>query len=103
MEMLGEDMLDRYVIIPLENHTANPWLILTARSLTNPARSFANLMAFKEGWSRETRPGIFHQNQAMRKELVREYKEGLISAPFGPHTAEERAAMNKAIEKPPFC
>jgi len=22
--MMGEDMLDRYVIIPLENHTANP-------------------------------------------------------------------------------
>jgi len=101
MEMMGEDMLDRYVVIPLENHTANPWLILAARSLMNPARSFANIMAFKRGWSRETRPGIFGQNHAMRKELVREYKEGLISAPFGPHTAEERAAMNQAIEKPP--
>ena len=39
MEMMGEDMLDRYVIIPLENHTANPWLILATRTLGNPARS----------------------------------------------------------------
>jgi len=99
--MMGEDMLDRYVIIPLENHTANPWLILVARSLGNPARSFANLMAFKQGWHRETRPGIFGENHQRRKELVKEYKEGLISAPFGPHTSEERALMNKTVERLP--
>jgi hypothetical protein len=101
MVMMGEDILDRYVIIPVENHTANPLLILVARSLGNPARSFANLMAFKQGWHRETRPGIFGENHEQRKELVREYKEGLISAPFGPHTAEERALMNKTVERPP--
>jgi hypothetical protein len=99
--MMGEDMIDRYFIIPLENHTANPWLLLVARSLGNPARSFANLMAFKQGWSRATRPGIFGENHQRRKELVKEYKEGLISAPFGPHTAEERALMNKTVERPP--
>jgi len=99
--MMGEDMLDRYVVIPVENRTANPWLILVARSLGNPARSFANLMAFKQGWHRDTRPGIFGENHELRKELVKEYKEGLISAPFGPHTAEERALMNKAVERPP--
>ena len=99
--MMGEDMIDRYFIIPLENHTANPWLILVARSLGNPARSFANLMAFKQGWTRETRPGIFGENHERRKELVKEYKEGLISAPFGPHTAEERAMMNKTVDRPP--
>src|SRR5215469_5114520 len=101
MEMMGEDMLDRYVIIPVENHTANPWFILACRTLMNPGRSFANLMAFKYGWTRETRPGIFGENHVMRKELVREYKQGLSGAPFGPHTAEERAAMNKTIERPP--
>jgi hypothetical protein len=99
--MMGEDLLDRYVITPLENHTANPYLILVARALGNPARSFANLMAFKEGWDRPTRMGIFHENHERRKELVKEYKEGLISAPFGPHTAEERALMNKTVERPP--
>ena len=99
--MMGEDMLDRYVIIPVENHTANPWIILVARSLGNPARSFANLMAFKQGWHRDTRIGIFGEYHERRKELVREYKEGLISAPFGPHTPEERALMNKTVERPP--
>jgi hypothetical protein len=100
MEMMGEEMLDRYVIIPVENHTANPWFILVCRTLMNPARSFANLMAFKYGWTRETRPGIFGANHEMRKQLVHDYKAGLSSAPFGPHTAEERAAMNKTIERP---
>jgi len=101
MEMMGEDMLDRYVVIPVENHTANPWFILVCRTLMNPARSFANLMAFKYGWTRATRPGIFGANHEMRKELVREYKQGLISAPFGPHTPAERAAMNKTVESTP--
>ena len=75
-EMMGEDMLDRYVIMPLENHTANPWLIMAARSVANPSRTFANMMAFKEPWTRETRPGIFGQNHEMRKQLVKEYNEG---------------------------
>jgi len=58
-------------------------------------------MAFKQGWHRENRPGIFGENHAMRKELVREYKEGKTGAPFGPHTAVEREKMNKAVERPP--
>jgi hypothetical protein len=91
-------MLDRYVVIPLENHTANPWLILATRSLCNPARSFASLMSFRMGWHRENRPGLFGENHTMRKALVREYKSGLSSAPFGPHTPEEKAAMNLAVE-----
>jgi hypothetical protein len=97
-EMMGEDMIDRYLIIPVENHVANPWILLVVRSLGNPARSFANLMAFKFGWTRETRPGLFGENHKLRKELVSEYKKGLISAPFGPHTPIERAAMNAAVE-----
>jgi len=100
MEMMGEDMLDRYVVIPLENHTSNPWLLLAARSLCNPARSFASLMSLRFGWTRENRPGLFGEYHAMRKELVGEYKQGLISAPFGPHTAEEKAMMNEAVETP---
>jgi hypothetical protein len=95
-EMMGEDMLDRYVIMPLENHTANPWLIMAARSVANPSRSFANMMAFKEPWSRETRPGIFGKNHELRNELVKEYKEGKSGAPFAVHTATEREAMNVA-------
>ncbi len=100
-EMMGEDMLDRYVIIHLENHTANPWLIMVTRSLANPTRTFANVMAFKQPWHRDTRPGLFGENHAQRKELVTEYKDGVSGAPYGPHTAEERALMNKTMERPP--
>ncbi len=100
-EMMGEDMLDRYFLMKLENHTANPWLLMVTRSLGNPTRTFANLMAFKQPWHRETRPGLFGESHDDRKELVQEYKDGAISAPYGPHTAEERALMNKTVERPP--
>jgi hypothetical protein len=100
MEMMGEDIIDRYAIIPIENHTANPWLILAARSVGNPARSFAALMSFHHGWSRENRPGLFGVNHTNRKELVAEYKAGRIGAPFGPHTSEEKAVMNQTVEGP---
>jgi len=99
LTMMGEDLLDRYVLTPVENHTANPWIIMVTRSLGNPSRSFANLMAFKEPWQRENRPGLFGENHARRKELVQEYKDGNISAPYGPHTADERDLMNKDADK----
>src|SRR5450755_4454637 len=69
-EMMGEDMLDRYIIMPVENHTANPWFLLVTRSIGNPSRTFANMMALKQPWSRETRPGIFGENHAHRKQWV---------------------------------
>jgi hypothetical protein len=99
-EMMGEDLIDRYVIIPVENHTANPWLILAARSLGNPARSFATLMSFHFGWSRENRPGLFGENHDLRRQLVADYRAGLTDAPFGAHSVAERALMNQATEKP---
>ena len=74
---------------------------MVTRSLGNPTRTFANLMAFKQPWHRETRPGIFGENHVRRKELVQEYKEGITGAPYGPHTADERALMNKDVERPP--
>lgn len=98
MEMMGEDLIDRYFIMRLENHTANPWLLLAARSLGNPARSFATLMSLRWGWYRANRPGLFGESHALRSELIAEYKRGLISAPFGPHTPEEKALMNEAVE-----
>jgi hypothetical protein len=66
--------------------------------LGNPARSFATLMAFHRGWDRENRPGLFGESQVLRKELLTEYRQGLIDAPFGPHTAEEKALMNQSVE-----
>jgi hypothetical protein len=98
MEAMGEDLIDRYFILRLENHTANPWLLLAARSLGNPARSFATLMSFRSGWYRENRIGLFGENHEIRKQLVEDYKKGLSDAPFSPHTAEEKALMNKSVD-----
>jgi hypothetical protein len=73
VEMLAEDTADRYLIMGLENRTANRPLIMLARSFLNPGRSFANLMAFRIPWSRETRPGLFGKNFQLRQELIEEY------------------------------
>lgn len=74
--MIGEDIADRYLIVGLENHTPNRAVLLLARSFLNPTRAFANLMAFKEPWLRESRIGLFKENYARRKQLVGEYKAG---------------------------
>jgi hypothetical protein len=80
--MMGEDIADRYVITGLENRTSNIPLILLARCFVNPSRTFANMMAFKAPWHRETRFGIFGANHEVRKELLKEYKEGLTGRMF---------------------
>ena len=80
--MIAEDAADRYWIMGLENRTANPALILLARCFLNPGRSFANAMAFKRPWTRETRIGIFGKNHLIRKELVEDYKHGSGEKPF---------------------
>lgn len=73
--MIAEDAADRYMIMGLENKTSNPPLILLARSFLNPGRSFANVMAFRVPWHRETRMGLFGQNHQVRKELIEAYHE----------------------------
>jgi len=73
--MIGEDAADRYIIMGLENRTSNPPLIMLARSFLNPGRSFANVMAFRVPWNRDTRMGIFGKNHQIRKELIETYHE----------------------------
>ncbi len=80
--MIGEDALDRYVIIGLENRTANRLLIALTRCFLNPGRSFANLMAFKVPWHRETRIGIVGENFIVRKQLLADYRAGIGPKPF---------------------
>lgn len=74
--MIGEDAADRYLIMGLENRTANPALIMILRSFLNPGRSVANVMAFRVPWNRDTRMGIFGQNHTRRKEMLQEFKAG---------------------------
>ena len=71
--MIAEDAADRYVIMGLENRTTNPPLIMLARSFLNPGRAFANVMAFRVPWHRETRIGLFGPNHRIRKEMIADY------------------------------
>ena len=72
--MIGEDVLDRYLIMGLENRTANRLLIALTRCFLNPGRSFANVMAFKVPWNRDTRIGIVGENFVIRKQLLADYR-----------------------------
>jgi hypothetical protein len=56
--MLGEDALDRYVTVPIENHTRSTALRILARVALNPPQSFANLMMFQYPWRRENRATV---------------------------------------------
>lgn len=80
--MLAEDAADRYVLMGLENRTANRTVILLARSFLNPGRTFANLMAFRVPWERETRMGLFGEHYVLRKQLLADYKNGTGDKPF---------------------
>jgi hypothetical protein len=74
--MLGEDAADRYLIMGLENRTSNRAVIMLARSFLNPGRTFANIVAFKYPWNRDTRMGLFGENYVIRKQLLEDYKDG---------------------------
>jgi hypothetical protein len=80
--MVGEDVLDRYLIMGLENRTANRLLIALTRCFLNPGRSFANVMAFKVPWNRETRIGLVGENFVVRKQLLADYRAGIGPKPF---------------------
>jgi hypothetical protein len=53
--MIGEDMLDRFLVKRIENRYQNVVIRALARSMLNPARSYANLVRFKVPWMRDTR------------------------------------------------
>ncbi len=80
--MLAEDAADRYLIIGLENRTNNRALIILTRSFLNPGRTFANMMAFRAPWVRDTRLNLFGTNYEIRKQLLEDYKNGSGEKPF---------------------
>jgi hypothetical protein len=53
--MVGEDILDKYVVRRVEDRTQNLGLRIAARVALNPAESFANLMNMEYPWHRENR------------------------------------------------
>jgi hypothetical protein len=54
--MIGEDVLDRFVVERLENRTTSIPLRRFYRVVFNPTQGFANLMRRKVPWHRDTRP-----------------------------------------------
>jgi hypothetical protein len=56
---VGEDALDKYLIVRIETWTQNHVILMLARSFLNPTRSFANMMRLSVPWNRDTRPGIW--------------------------------------------
>ena len=55
---ITEDALDQYLIRSLEARTSNSWVRLLVRGGLNPARSMANVLAFRPPWHRDNRPGV---------------------------------------------
>ena len=80
--MLAEDAADRYLLMGLENRTNNRAIIILARSFLNPGRTFANMMAFRPPWVRDTRLNLFGTNYELRKQLFEDYKNGSGEKPF---------------------
>jgi hypothetical protein len=80
--MFAEDVADRYLIMGLENRTGNRVIIILARSFLNPGRTFANMMAFRPPWVRDTRLNLFRDNWEVRKMLLADYKNGEGEKPF---------------------
>ena len=57
--MIGQDLLDNYVIKNLERKIHNRIFLATVRVVLNPTRSLANALAFKKPWYRKRdRPGF---------------------------------------------
>ena len=53
--LVGEDMLDRYLVRRVENNSSSRLVRGLARSLLNPSRSVANILRLKFPWHRDTR------------------------------------------------
>ncbi len=63
---VGEDALDKYLVVRIEKWTSNRTIQMFARGVLNPTRSFANVMRLKVPWARDTRPGIWRPSVVNR-------------------------------------
>jgi hypothetical protein len=101
--MIAEDVADRYLIVGLENRTANKPVLAFARCFLTPTRAFANTLRFKYPWHRDGRMGINGANHELRKELLRAYKEGKggkIVAYRPPGELSRETTVNYPLEAP---
>ncbi len=56
--MIGEDVVDKYVVQWMEDRVTNHYVRLFVRGALNPARGTASMLAFQAPWHRTTRGGI---------------------------------------------
>jgi len=54
--LVGEDLIDRYVLERFEDKVKNRWVRAIVRSIMNPSRSFANMHRGEWFWHRDSRP-----------------------------------------------
>lgn len=69
--LLVEDFADAKLIMPIERRVHNRVVRMVLRSLLNPSRSMANLLALKVPWHRNTRAGIGYKSDAFPRERRR--------------------------------
>ncbi len=62
--VVAEDVLDKYVIRPIERRTTKTWLRILARLSLNPSRGMANLMNLRVPWRRDDRPTVYWDYEA---------------------------------------
>jgi hypothetical protein len=104
--MIGEDALDRYLVMGLENRSSNRILIILARCFLSPGRSFSNLIALNKPWYRPARIGLGGSEYQLRKEMVAEFRNGTGPRPFEfsqrPQVSESRTSDVASIELAAF-
>ncbi len=54
--LVAEDLIDRYVVLSVENKVRNIYVRSLLRTILNPTRAFSNLLRFKALWYRDDRP-----------------------------------------------
>jgi hypothetical protein len=54
--IVGQDVLDRYVVMWIEEHTRNPYIRAAARMALNPSRMLSNGVSGRVPWDRDGRP-----------------------------------------------
>ena len=82
--MVAGDALDRYVTVPIENHTQKVGLRILARVGLNPAQSFANLMMMQYPWRRENRPTVSEFRGEMYRRPPSESLAGAVNPRANP-------------------
>jgi hypothetical protein len=53
--LIGEDIIDKYILIKFENRVSNRYLRALVRTFLTPSRSFANLFRGQKFWYRDKR------------------------------------------------